>query len=609
MARGWGFVLAGLLLLLTWPVLTVEPGPGLDPSWVAALHMAADRGLKFGPDLVFTYGPLGFLTRPGLYYAWTLRLAELYIACLQLGLCLSVLWALRRVVPLPAAFLLALVALPLIGEEAIVVVALIWAFEALRPGGSPTVARLFPVVGGAVAGLELLVKLNSGFAVLGICVLTVLAPHVDRARRALVFLATLVLSLALCWFVSGQSLGNVGDFVSRAAQIVSGYSTAMIRDAGPHWELWVALLGIAIVFALAYRATAQAPRTHRGALLAVWAVSAFLAFKEGFVRFDPGHAATFFGVLLGALLALAWRRAQLGVVVVAAVATAVLILHVSGGVGTVLLSPGARADAFADQLALAFDDGTRATRVRAARRRLQDYYGLNPAALAAVRGQPTAVLPTETMIVWAYGLPWRPVPAFQTYAAYTAGLDAANARTLESPKGPVRVLRSSEAALDNRNPQFESPGALRALFCNFRQREVSGNWQVLARTRRRCGPARPLSSARARLGQSVVVPAPTTPSNLVFVRIRGVNPGGFERVRQLLYRAFERRLHINGTREYRLVPGTAGQGLLMSLPSGDDLPRPFSLSPQAHTVAITQDGGGSKARGLTYDFFEMSLRR
>ena len=44
-----------------------------DESWIAALHLAADRGLDFGTDIVFTYGPLGFLTVPRLQFVWHAR--------------------------------------------------------------------------------------------------------------------------------------------------------------------------------------------------------------------------------------------------------------------------------------------------------------------------------------------------------------------------------------------------------------------------------------------------------------------------------------------------------------------------------------------------------
>ena len=37
------------------------PSFGLDPSWAMALGQFFHDGLQFGPDVVFTFGPLGFL--------------------------------------------------------------------------------------------------------------------------------------------------------------------------------------------------------------------------------------------------------------------------------------------------------------------------------------------------------------------------------------------------------------------------------------------------------------------------------------------------------------------------------------------------------------------
>lgn len=54
----WG----GLIVaLLGWWVSFETPGPGVDPSWNAGLAMAVDQGLRFGKEVVYTYGPLGFL--------------------------------------------------------------------------------------------------------------------------------------------------------------------------------------------------------------------------------------------------------------------------------------------------------------------------------------------------------------------------------------------------------------------------------------------------------------------------------------------------------------------------------------------------------------------
>ena len=56
----WG----ALVGLITWPGFPVVPQAGLDPSWVTALSLAAAEGLDHGTELVFTFGPLGFLQEP-----------------------------------------------------------------------------------------------------------------------------------------------------------------------------------------------------------------------------------------------------------------------------------------------------------------------------------------------------------------------------------------------------------------------------------------------------------------------------------------------------------------------------------------------------------------
>ena len=56
--------LALVVALVTWPVLSLTPGVGLDPSWEVALQMATQRGFDWGTQVIFSYGPLGFLSVP-----------------------------------------------------------------------------------------------------------------------------------------------------------------------------------------------------------------------------------------------------------------------------------------------------------------------------------------------------------------------------------------------------------------------------------------------------------------------------------------------------------------------------------------------------------------
>lgn len=58
-------VLLVCIAVLTFPPLIIgASGGGLDQSWRIGLLKAADQGLIYGRDIVFTYGPLGFLTIP-----------------------------------------------------------------------------------------------------------------------------------------------------------------------------------------------------------------------------------------------------------------------------------------------------------------------------------------------------------------------------------------------------------------------------------------------------------------------------------------------------------------------------------------------------------------
>ena len=66
-SRGWWLTGVLTLFLALWTIVPWRPAavsgdaPYLDPSWVVVLHLAFLDGLAFGEDIVFTYGPWGFV--------------------------------------------------------------------------------------------------------------------------------------------------------------------------------------------------------------------------------------------------------------------------------------------------------------------------------------------------------------------------------------------------------------------------------------------------------------------------------------------------------------------------------------------------------------------
>ena len=56
---------AALVTLASWPVTgDMHPRLDLDGAWEIGLRQALHDGLDYGPDVLFTYGPLGFLREP-----------------------------------------------------------------------------------------------------------------------------------------------------------------------------------------------------------------------------------------------------------------------------------------------------------------------------------------------------------------------------------------------------------------------------------------------------------------------------------------------------------------------------------------------------------------
>ncbi|MGH2962258.1 MAG: hypothetical protein ACRDL3_08710, partial [Solirubrobacterales bacterium] len=460
------WTLGSLVFVLTWGGGGAALA-GLDPSWQAGLNLALDEGIEHGDALVFSYGPLGFLKSNLLFFPWPARLAALYGIATHLALSLSLVWAARRSLPLPVAVALALVAAALIRGDAggiffkadatVPVLAFIWCVAALDERRSELARKLVVYAGAPTAAIEVLGKLNTGVVVLAMLTLTVIAigPH---RRDILAFFASFLASLAALWLAAGQSAGSAGEYVGGGIEIVSGYVSAMVASGpGRAEDAVLAPAVVAVAFGIGWVSTRGLAHWRRAAILVLLAALVFSAFKAGFVRHTVFQVAVFYATVVGACLAFrlpAQPAARFfGGLAVAGVAAAAWfstttsgfleypmadpIENVSNGFSTVrtLVEPGRAAEEVAES----------GTRVAAG-------YGLDPRTLELLRDAPVHVDPWEAEVAWAHGLEWRPLPVFQTYAAYTEELDRRNAEALASDDGPSRILRQHVAFVGERYP-------------------------------------------------------------------------------------------------------------------------------------------------------------
>src|ERR1700744_1019189 len=180
-----------IVALLGWRVGMNPPGVGLDASWNAGLAMAAHDGLHWGVDVVWTYGPLGFLQTQLVWFTDQTVLTFLYQGLLHVIFCVALVWALGRRLPLLLACVVAFVAvtvLPLLELSLLsAVIASFWLLEATGDGElseNVAVARadwrsgwrldLLVALAATFAAPAALIKLSTGPLVPGVLLIPLL---------------------------------------------------------------------------------------------------------------------------------------------------------------------------------------------------------------------------------------------------------------------------------------------------------------------------------------------------------------------------------------------------------------------------------------------------
>lgn len=609
-------VSAAAILVLAWPIVTVTPQIGLDPSWVAALHVAAQRHMHFGSELAYTYGPLGFLGLPQPYFGWTSAVSFGFVLSLDLLVCVVIVHLLRRAFPFWLALPLAYaIARPLGWMEQwnlVCLLAFVACVELLRRYGARDIPNWALVGLGLMAGLTLLGKINVGIAVALLAgVLAVLAS--SRRRPAILITgASGAAAFVGSWLVLGQSPWDIPQYVRYSIDIAVGYNQAMGMNFGPSmaWVYILGLVAIATVAVAADEASNEWPPVERLALLVIGLAMAFAFFKTGFVRDRFG---TFFATGLAFLpvFAIRARRARMTL----SVATlAVFVMVVSSGDLVSYLDPRPNIQWAREQVSTVVRHPSDASGYTAAQ--MRDLYALPPEALAAIGDHTVHIQPFDAGVAYAYpDLKWDPLPIFQPYTAYTDLLDEADAAYLSSPSAPERILwltpPGQPLTIDGRSVYLEAPRTLIEMLCRYVPIASAPSWQVWTAVPDRCGTPELLASITARAGEQVYLPKESRPDRLVVVHIRGVAGGLGERVKGILFKTPA--WWIQSGQAHRLVPSTADGPLLLGITGSSDYAGALWLGPPAATIAVgTQVNGGNPVSEssdvLIYDFYSIPIQ-
>ena len=582
-------IVALAMLVATWPIRPRSTAVGRDPAYLIGLGMAHRRGLAFGHDVIFNYGPLGFLAG-GMTDHWNGVLAWILQALVQGAIVLLVLVQLRKLVSLPVAAVVGTAMLLLIhpdpaevnlgGQLALLTV--LWAVWRLVSRREVPWGRWSSIGPAVVAALALLVKVDTGLVVLLIAGLTVgvgasSSGGARAAARAVgLYLAVAVATVVGAFAIVEGGVTHFGSWLRGAYEVSSGFSGALglSRTVGiAAWEHLAVVVGLAVFLRVVTRLPLGG-RSQVAGVAALVALATYLTFRQGFVRYDVFHVRQFLAVAILMPLGLAGVATLRQIGALMAIA---LVGFVPGQKPSpsVLKVPFESADAALDTTldvlvpsrAQAVIDGRRAG-VTAA-------YDLPDSMLRRIGDHSVAIVPSELEVAFGYDLAgWAPLPIFQDYQAYTEWLDDRNAARLSGDDAPRFVLRTLDRPLvanappvpikrvDTQFARFQPPGEHLAILCHDATVASTRRYELLERVPDRCSEPATEPWQPATTGTDVEVPTPRR-GELIVARFRGVAGSFVERMRTTLYRGSEVYIGVKGG-WFRYVPGTQGSWHVMS---------------------------------------------
>jgi hypothetical protein len=612
-------VVSFLATVLGWrPYAWHSVYAGIDPSWEVGLAMGFNRHLQWGPSVVFSYGPYGFVDGIYPFYRLTAFLGVLYALVVVWGLAALIVSALRPSWTLLPAGVAAWAAVAIApsktgSPDIAAATALGLALVALSAGHGEGIENRAGLVLlsflGALAGFQLMVKTNEALLTVGLLAVVVLLGGFGWRRAVPAGIAPLVVVFIGGWLAAGQSISNIVSYFRGSLSVATGYSSAMQYSHGRGAENWYAVaicVLIVVLFALSVRGRHRRYQVAVMVLIAGWL---WAVLKEGFVRHDQ-HDLTFFGLALAAVLLAQVKRPYVPLQAGAAAFTAVVFWLALGSVPVQLHSPGATAAAFFDDVGEVLGaPGFGHARATTLDQFLSTGDALSPALLSLLEGHTVAVEPIENSVAYDYPeLDWDPEPVLQSYSAYTSYLDRLDAAFLASGRAPERIFYAPWEVVDKRYEFFDPPATLESMYCHYLQLVAPGPAQVLQRVRDHCGP--PVEVKRVSVPFGAPVTVPSEPGKMVIATFHFGAPLATKVDGVLLKPPITSvTLWTGGSppASYRFIPGTAADNHVVSVPP--DLGYAPAFTPRDIKKLELSGGGWKPGEGkISVTFYSVGLR-
>ncbi len=594
-------LLSIFLAVLTMSPVGVPIKPGLDPSYQFAFNYFFINGTQIGKDILFTFGPFGFLLWPqpqgnnllfALLTILILKIIFIFIIFNLYSLIKGRMTIKNWVLVITVSYIF----------SSIVSVHNLFVFIPLLLILTYLINNNFIwiMTASIVVAIALLVKASAGIISLFFLIsFSTYSVWVKDYKAPLFIFFTTVSTFLLIWFLLYQNFYGIYNYLHATLEFSKGNSSAMTRNPDNNW----------LIFSLFLVSFFSFPLIKKEKILTLLYIISFLSiaafFKYAISRED--HIFGFETFLLEFIFVIFIVTKNKEIKDFLFLST-IYILFLS----FIYMTPykGRIQQNILNHISKLSIESIKALDNENNFRKLQQKsisnikpYKLDNDSQKLISNSTVDVYPWDTSYIPANSFIWRPRPVFQSYITYTSFLDEQNAKFFKSKNAPKFIIWQLKhwggevGSIDGRYLFNDEPLTIYEILNNYSVVRHKDAYLILKRGKSRLTSTIILEKYY-QWGQWIEVPKTTGRIGSSFLQAKTYFQRSLlQKVKKLVYKEFEVYIHYrfsNGKeKRYRIVVDTAKDGLWIT-PLLDSL---FNFDFGKNVVAI-------KFTHNKYDFFE-----
>ena len=455
----------------SWPSSPGDsPFSSLDGSWNLALSYAGMKGLTWGKDFIFTYGPLGSLcTRVGWGKSWeAFLLFDIFISFNYFLMFFITLKQSKNKILSFLAIAAIVYVLPLwVGSAWSMILLFFLVFWIRLSIDNPK--PFYYIMQIAIITLMFFIKFNTGLIVFVLYFVGIVYNLIAKNTKVWLLMVYSFLPVALVFCLSKMLNVALTPYINSGFEMVAGYNEIMYLDntfkKAFRFFCIISLLLLIIFTMNVYKKDKQRKQEYFKWLVTffIFAVPFFVMYKQSFVRADEGHIVDFFLYLPLALICnLDLHRHSRNIIakVLFVIVLAMPVYYLYSRTNRI---PAIEEKFSKEQYFKELSDFTPTSAMHIFGKGNQ----LNDTIKQRIGKSTVDVYPWSVQMLLENNLNYLPRPICQSYSAYTPYLEEQNFEHYNNSATAPDFVIYDYFSMDDRYPMFDEGKLNLALYSNY----------------------------------------------------------------------------------------------------------------------------------------------